>query len=224
MSEVLWILATLICYFIGVKCYRLCRNHPLSHPLVIAVALLLIGITVSPFEVSTYLDGNRWIDWLLGPVTVILAVPLYHQLAIILKNKTLVLPLVVGGVAAPLISFAIACWVINDKALLNTLLTKSITTPFAVQLSEKIGGIAPLAAVFVIVSGIMGAVVANSVFRALKVKSDIAKGIALGVSSHAIGTAHAAQLNAKIAGFSTLGLILNGILTALSLPLLMEIL
>lgn len=216
-----WLAATLIAYVIGLYVNRRCYGHPVSHPLIITALLVgcMLGVTHTP--VPTYQTSAQLLHWLLGPVTVALALPIYRQWTQ-LKHYgwRLIASISAGGIVAPILAW-LSLWLLSaPTAMQLTMLAKSITTPLAMEATQQIGGIPALAAVFVIVTGIVGAIVSGWVFSVFNVKNRDAQGIALGTVAHAVGTAKAIHMGEDVAAMATLGLCINGILTALVLPLL----
>ena len=172
-----------------------------------------------------YFKSVEIIHFFLGPATVALALPLYNNLKYI---KSLFFPIVIALLIAGTFSIVLAVfllWALG--AQLPTILsmtTKSITAPIAIITSEQIGAIPSLAVGFVIITGIIGAVLGTTIFKILNIKHDTSKGFALGVISHGIGTARAIEISQKAAAFSALAMGLSGIVTAIFLPLIVEFL
>jgi putative effector of murein hydrolase len=170
---------------------------------------------------AEYQQQVAFLQWFLGPATVALAVPLFKQMETIKRSgSALLLPISLGAIAAPLFAVIWLYWAKVDMALQVTMLSKSITTPLAMDTAKFMGGYPELAAVIVILTGIVGAVSCRWIFRLLSIKSQEAQGIALGTVAHAVGTALAFQISEKSGAFATLALCVNGVLTAILLPLL----
>lgn len=216
-----WLAITLIAYLCGLYVNRRCDGHPLSHPLIITALLVVSVLVLTHTPVPTYQSSAQLLHWLLGPVTVSLALPIYRQWARLRHyGWRLVISIGAGGIVAPVLAW-LSLWLLSaPTAMQLTMLAKSITTPLAMEAAEQIGGIPALAAVFVIVTGIVGAVVSGWVFALFNVGNRDAQGIALGTVAHAVGTAKASHMGEDVLAMATLGLCINGILTALVLPLL----
>ena len=158
---------------------------------------------------------------MLGPVTVALAIPLYQNLKRIRALLApIVLTLVLGSFFTVGICMGIAWMLGASDTTLFSMTTKSITTPIAMAVAEKIGATAALAAPFVMFTGVLGAVLGPPIFDKLNIKDDSVKGISLGLTSHAVGTAKALEISAECGAFAALSMGLTGILTALILPFL----
>ena len=222
-----WVLinisCTLVIFRISVKLFQRSKNFALLHPLIIssgAIMLLLYALDIS-FE--SYKAHSEVITYMLSPATVALGVPLYKNLKLLFHYRYVVLiPLVLGAIISPLSAIAIL-WLFDvEHSLVLSMASKSITSPIAIQITEVIGGIPSIAVIFVILSGLIGAAVAESLFDKLSIKSDMSKGLALGIASHAIGTAKAFQISETCAAFSVLAMCLNGIVTTLIIVLWLQ--
>jgi predicted murein hydrolase (TIGR00659 family) len=218
-SPLLWLTATLACYLIALRVYRLGRSSPLLNPVALAVALLIGILVVTDTPYQTYFDGAQFVHFLLGPATVSLAIPLYRSRA---RLRALWLPiaaaLAVGVPTAALSAVGIAALIGADRVTLLSLAPKSVTAPVAMGITEKLGGYPSLTAVLVVATGILGAVLGTGLFRLLRVRDDAVKGIAMGLTSHGIGTARAFQVSREMGAFSGLAMALSAFVTALILP------
>lgn len=224
LPDILWICLTLLAYAVALKVHRLAAGSPILHPLVITSALVFVVLHLSGTTVPEYRQHGEVLNWLLGPATVALAVPLFNQLSTIRKlGYRAWLPVLFGGVLAPVLAVAVLWLTDTDWELIVTMLVKSITTPLAIEVARISGGIPGLAAGFVIITGIVGAVAARWIFSLTRVSDPVSQGLALGTVSHAVGTAQAIQMNPQSGAFATLALCLNGILTAMLLPLLLNL-
>jgi putative effector of murein hydrolase len=212
-------------YFAALKLYQVTKPlwfiQPVLHPLIVSTAIIITLQLVMHTSVEQYQQHTMLLSALLGPATVALAVPLYKQLSLLMKMSWRVLvPICVAGVLAPLLSW-LCLYLLNTPLNLQmTILVKSITTPLAMDAAGAIGGIPSLAAVFVISTGIVGAICGPAVFSLIGVHNQAAQGTALGAVSHAIGTARAISISEQCTAFATLALCVNGIATALILPIL----
>ena len=189
--------------------------------MLIAVTVLVLFLTLTATSYETYFEGAKFVHFLLGPATVALAIPLYMQLH---RVRAMLLPVIVGLFVGSLTA-AVSAVLVGRLfgASLSTQLSlapKSVTTPIAMGIAERIGGIPSLTAVLVIITGILGAVGARYVFDAMKLRDPAIRGFAIGVASHGIGTARAFQVNEQSGAFAALAMGLNGALTAILVPLL----
>lgn len=221
-SPLLGLTVTLVAYQGAWWLYQRAGFHPLANPVLISVAILvaLLALTGTPYR--TYFDGAQFVHFLLGPATVALAIPLYAQFK---RVRAMLLPVVAALLAGSLTAIVSAMAVGRlFGASLPTMLSlapKSVTTPIAMGVAERIGGIPSLTAVLVIITGILGAVGARYLFDAMKLRDPAVRGFAIGVASHGIGTARAFQVNEQAGAFAALAMGLNGLVTALLLPVLL---
>ena len=212
---------TLVAYCVGYWLYTRAGLNPLVNPVLVAVLLIAGALTLTRTAYKTYFDGAQFVHFLLGPAVVGLAVPLARQWPSV---RRLAVPIVgalaVGSVVAVASVVAIA-WVLGaSPSTLVSLVPKSVTAPIAMGIAEKIGGLPALAAVFAVLTGITGAAIGKYVFDAIGVRDMRARGFALGVAAHGIGTARAFQVNLEAGTFAGLGFGLHGVLAAFLFPLL----
>lgn len=213
--------ATLLAWLVALRVHRLCRAHALANPVLIAVALLAAGLLAAGVDYRDYFAGAQFVHFLLGPATVALAVPLYRQLALVRRSAAAAIASVVlGGAFASLAGIAIALALGAAPEVTASLAPRSVTTPVAMGIAERIGGLPSLAAVVVILSGIVGAALGPLVLDLVRVRDWRARGLAIGTAAHGIGTARALSVNATAGAFSGLAMGLNALATALLLPLL----
>ncbi len=218
-TPLLGLTATLLAYIVAYRIYQRTRMNPLANPVAIAVILLvtLLALTDTPYR--TYFDGAQFVHFLLGPATVALAIPLYDQRA---RLKRLWLPLTLGLIAGVVTAIGSALGIARmlgaSRETLLSLAPKSVTTPIAMGIAEKIGGLPSLTAVFVILTGITGAIIARPLLNALGIDSHPARGFAVGVTAHGIGTARAFQVSEQMGAFAGLGMGLTALVTAFIAP------
>jgi len=182
----------------------------------------LLQLTGTPYK--TYFEGAQFVHFLLGPATVALAIPLYGQIR---RLHAMVMPLaialLVGSATAIVSALVIGKLLGASTVTLISLAPKSVTTPIAMGIAEKLGGLPSLAALMVLTTGIIGAVGGSGLYRLLGIRDQAVKGFAMGIAAHGIGTARAFQENEQMGAFSALAMGLNGLLTALLLPLLLPL-
>ncbi|MDR5806734.1 LrgB family protein [Caballeronia sp. LZ019] len=224
-SPLLGLTTTLFAYLIAQWIYARCRFNPLANPVLIAVAILVAVLQISRTPYPTYFEGAQFVHFLLGPATVALALPLYRQLGNLRRLAApLTVALVAGSMTAIVSAVAVASWLGASKQTIASLAPKSATTPIAMAVATSIGGIPSLTAVLVISTGIFGAAFARVILNTLRVTEPEARGFALGVASHGIGTARAFQISQQMGAFAGLGMGLNGILTSILVPVVVPIL
>jgi predicted murein hydrolase (TIGR00659 family) len=220
-TPLLWLTVTLAAYAIADRIARALNRHPLANPVVIAVALVITALTLSKTPFDTYFAGAQFVHFLLGPATVALAIPLVENLS---KVRRALLPmaaaLVAGSVTAIVSAVGVASVMGAPPEILASLAPKSVTTPIAMGVAQGLGGIPTLTAVLVITTGIIGAMTVTPLMNALKVRDYAARGFAVGIAAHGIGTARAFQVDPIAGTFAGLAMGLNGVLTAVLAPLL----
>ena len=220
-SPLLGLTLTLLAYQAAYRLYQRSGGNPLVNPVLLAVAMLVVFLMATDTRYETYFSGAQFVHFLLGPATVALAVPLYMQFG---RVRAMLLPaaagLLAGCVTAIVSALLVARLFGASRVTQLSLAPKSATTPIAMGIAERIGGIPSLTAVLVIITGMLGAIGARYVFDALKVRDPAIRGFALGVASHGIGAARAFQVNEQSGAFAALAMGLNGALTALLLPLI----
>ena len=207
---------SLLAYEVGLMLKRRFRLAILN-PLLIAV-ICVIGVNaVMKVDYQTYNAGGQYLSYLLTPATVCLAVPLYEQLALLKKHLTAVICGIVAGVLASMVGVLICALVFGlEHELYVTLLPKSITTAIGMGVSEELGGIVTITVATIIVTGILGSVIADGVFALFHIEEPVARGLALGNASHAIGTAKAMEMGQVEGAMSGLAVAVAGLLTVVT--------
>lgn len=220
-EPLLWLTATLAAYAVADAIFRAAGRRPLANPVLIAVMLLalLLGATGTPY--GTYFEGAQFVHFMLGPATVALALPLHANLARVRQSALpLLAALLAGSLTAVFTALGIG-WALGlDQSTLLSLAPKSATAPVALGISENIGGSPTLTAVLVILTGIIGAITATPLLNLLRIRDWRARGFAVGVAAHGIGTARAFQVNETAGAFAGIGMGLNALLTAILVPLI----
>jgi len=215
-TPLLWLAATLAAYTVADWLSARAGRHPLANPVVIATAVLALLLAVTGTDYATYFEGAQFVHFLLGPATVALAVPLWRNLRAV---RAALLPLtaaLLAGSATAVASAVLIAWAVGaPPTILASLAPKSVTTPIAMGLAETLGGIPTLTAVLVIATGILGAMTVTPLMNALGIRDWAARGFAVGLTSHGIGTARAFQVNEVAGTFAGIGMGLNGAMTAL---------
>lgn len=190
------------------------------NPLLIAIAATILALAACGVDYQTYYAGASRLSWLLTPATVCLAVPLYRQLALLRRHWRAVLAGIGAGVLTSLCcTLALALLFGLDSAAYATLLPKSITTAIGMGVSEQLGGHVTITVAVIVLTGIFGSVTAEGVFRLLHIDEPVARGLAIGTSAHAIGTARALELGEVEGAMSGLSIAVAGLLTVALAPL-----
>lgn len=221
----LWLTLTVAAYVFAHRLYRRCGELAVLNPVLLSILLIILVLRSSGTDYATYFEGAQFVHFLLGPATVALAVPLYRQLGAL---RRLWLPvscaLLAGSVTAVISALGLGWLMGLDRLALLSLVPKSVTTPVAMGIAEQVGGLPSLTAVLVILTGIVGAVMGLPLLALLRIRDPEARGLAMGVAAHGIGTARAFQAGERAGAFSGLGMGLNAGLTAVLVPLLLYLL
>ncbi|MFI8610406.1 LrgB family protein [Pseudomonas sp. NPDC077649] len=213
---------TLAAFLIAAWLYRR-SGWLLLQPVLVSVTLIVATLLLCGVDYATYRAGAEPIAWLLGPATLALAVPLQHNIKRIRQLFwPIMLTLLAGGVLSVTLTLAIGWALGADWVVLMSLAPKSVTMPIAMPVAEQIGGIASLAAVLVMLTGVIGTALGPWLLRWARVEHPAARGLSYGINAHAIGTAHALQEGEECGAFAALAMSLLGIATALLLPLLLS--
>lgn len=184
------------------------------NPLLIAIVCVMGVLQVMQVDYKTYNAGGQYISYLLTPATVCLAVPLYRQLTLLRKNLKAVIVGIISGVLASMVSILIFAKLFGlSHAEYVTLLPKSITTAIGMGVSEELGGLVTITVAVIIITGVLGNVIAEGVCKVAKIEEPIAKGLALGTSAHAIGTSKAMEMGPVEGAMSSLAIAVAGLLT-----------
>jgi len=223
-SPLLGLTVTLVAYQAAFWLYSRLKLNPLANPVAISVALLVALLWATGTPYATYFEGAQFVHFLLGPATVALAVPLYANLERLKKNLVPIAGgLAAGSLAAVLSAIGIGWALGASRESLLSLAPKSVTTPIAMGIAEKLGGLPSLTAVLVVATGILGAVLARGTLNLLRIEDHAVRGFAVGVAAHGIGTARAFQVSETMGAFAGLAMGLNGLLTAFLFPLLVRL-
>lgn len=218
-SPLLWLTLTLVAYLVAFDLYRRSGFNPLVNPVAIAVVALLVVLLATRTSYQTYFDGAQFVHFLLGPATVALAVPLYEQWGKLRAHwVALVVALVVGVIVASGSAVLIAHALGASAKTLASLAPKSVTTPVAMGISEKLGGLPSLTAVCVVITGIVGSTLARSLLNAMRIPDHAVRGFALGLSAHGQGVARAFLVSEEMGAFAGLAMGLAALTSALVLP------
>lgn len=214
-STTIGIVISLLAFEIGVL-LRAKLGFAVLNPLLISIILVIAFMVMFRIDYDNYILSARYLSYLLTPATVALAVPLYQQMQLLKDNLLAVMIGVFSGVLTSLISILLLCLVFHmSHAEYITLLPKSITTAIGMSVVEELGGYTTITVASIIVTGILGNVIAEPVCRLFAIKSPIARGLALGTSAHAIGTAKAMQLGEVEGAMAGLAIVVSGIMTVI---------
>ena len=197
----------------------------LLNPILLTIALLILFLKLTGISYETYQEGGQLIEFWLKPAVVALGVPLYLQLEMIKKQLLPILLSQLVGCLVGIVSVVLEAKLLGATPdVICSLAPKSVTTPIALEVSNTTGGIPSLTAAVVVLVGLFGAVFGFKILTLGRVKSPIAQGLSMGTASHAIGTSASMEISRKYGAYASLGLTLNGILTALLTPTILRLL
>jgi len=223
-TPLFWLTATVGAFLVADYAAQRARRHPLVNPVLISVALVAILLKLTHTTYATYFDGAKFVHFLLGPATVALGVPLYKNFALVRANALpMAAALLVGAVVAIVSAVGVAAMLGATREALISLAPKSVTAGVAMAVSEKLGGLPPLTAVLVILTGVIGAVIVTPLMNALGVRDYAARGFAAGLASHGIGTARAFAVDPVAGVFAGVAMGLNAVVTPALAPLILPL-
>ncbi len=220
LSVVGWSVATVACFAAARRIHAVWR-HIWTTPLLVAPALLLLLVVTTGTPYRQYAACTGWLVALLGPTTVAFAAPIHRQRALLRAHGPVIL---IGSVAASLTSIVTSWWLATllgiDGSIRLSLLPRSTSTPFAMEIAGRIGGEPELAALFVILTGVLGSVIGQRLIQAMPIHSSLARGALFGAGAHGVGTAKAYELGQTEGAVAALVMVMMGVLNVLCAPLL----
>lgn len=220
LTILFYIIITIFIYMICNKLYMKVKS-PLLNPVLISSIFIIILLILFKIPYSTYNKGGAVITKVLGPLVVILAIPLYKNRYDLMKNFIPIIGGITAGIFTSFVTVIGLCKIFNiDNSIMLSLFAKSITTPMAVEATKILEGREAITIIAVVFTGILGAGIAPLVVKYGKIKSDIAKGIGIGTSSHAVGTSKAVEMGEEIGAASGLAIAVTGIITILLIIIL----
>ncbi|MCL5130341.1 MULTISPECIES: LrgB family protein [unclassified Algibacter] len=200
-------------------------NSVLLNPILITIIAVISILKFAGISYETYHDAGKYIEFFLKPSIVALGVPLYLQLS---KIKKQVIPIVisqlVGSIVGIITGVLIAKWLGASNEVIISIAPKSVTTPLAIDISSSIGGIPSLTASMVVMVGIFGSVAGFKILQIFKVKNPMSRSLSMGTAGHGLGTAQAMAISQRFGAYSSMGLILNGLFTAIFTPIILAML
>lgn len=218
-TPLLWLVVTMGAYAIADRISQAFKRHPLCNPVLISVVAVALVLGVTGTSYPVYFEGAKFVHFLLGPATVALAIPLYENRRIVLRALVpMIAALVVGSVTAIVSAVAVAQLFGMPRSILVSIAPKSVTAPVGMGITETLGGDPALTAILIMLTGVAGSVMVTPLMNALRMKDWRARGFAVGLASHGIGTARAFQVNSLAGTFAGIAMGLNALVTALLLP------
>lgn len=214
-SPLFGIFLCIITYQIGILANRKLKLA-VANPLMIAIVLCVAFLQIFHIPLEKFQNGGNMVNMLLGPVTAVLAITIYNQFDVLKRNF---LPIFAGCLVGSITSMVSAYLLSNlfglEENMISSMIPKSVTTPIAMGVAESLGGIVPITVAAVVFTGILGAIFAPVFIRIFRVKNSVAAGVAIGTSSHALGTTKAIQIGEVEGAMSGLAIGISGIITVL---------
>jgi predicted murein hydrolase (TIGR00659 family) len=196
----------------------------LFNPILVAIAIIIVFLLVADIPFETYHEGAKMIEFWLKPAVVALGVPLYLQLSSIKRQFLPILASQMMGCIAGIVSVVVIAKLFGaSDAVIMSLASKSVTTPIAMEVTQVLGGIPSLTAAIVVITGLIGAVIGFKTLSVGHVRNPMALGLSMGAASHALGTSAAMDRDQFVGAYASLGLTINGILTALFTPAIIDL-
>ncbi|MCU7547539.1 LrgB family protein [Chitinophagaceae bacterium LB-8] len=222
-SQTFVIAFTFLVYYLAQKLQQKTKIIILN-PILVSIIIIILFLSVFNIKYESYHEGSKLIEFFLKPAVVALGVPLYQQLEKIRKQTFQILISQLAGCIAGVVSVVLIAKLLGaPKEVILSLAPKSVTTPIAMEVSRAVGGIPPLTASVVIVVGIFGSIFGYAIMKLARVKNPISQGLSMGTAAHAVGTSKSMQISSNFGAFSSLGLIMNGIFTAILAPYILQI-
>lgn len=210
--------------FIGAQLLQRRLGYKLLNPILVSMIVMIVFLLAADIDFDTYRNGGKYIEFWLKPAVVALGLPLYNQLSTIRRQ---ILPLLISelaGCVAGVVSVVLIAKLLGaSQEIIMSLAPKAVTTPIAMEISSAVGGIPALTAAVVVCTGIFGGMAGFKIVKMSRLRSPIAQSLSIGTAAHAVGTAAAMERSERYGAFSSLGLTLNGLLTALLTPFLLRI-
>jgi predicted murein hydrolase (TIGR00659 family) len=220
-TPLLWLTATVLVYAGALAAYRRAGQLPWLNPVILSIAVLVAILLLTGTSYGTYFEGAQFLHFLLGPATVALAVPLRANAQAV---RRALLPMAAALLAASLTAVVsvvgVAMLLGASRTTLLSLAPKSVTSPIAMGIAEQIGGLPSLTAALVMLTGLIGGLAATPIYERLGIRDYRARGFATGIAAHGMGIARAFQVHPVAGVFAGIGMALNGLVTAILVPLL----
>ncbi|MDY5451593.1 MAG: LrgB family protein [Bacteroidales bacterium] len=224
ISSEYFMLALTFGVFYAAKTLQRRLGWVLFNPILIAIAIIIVFLLAMDIPYETYHEGAKLIEFWLKPAVVALGVPLYLQLSSIKRQFLPILASQTMGCVAGIVSVVVIAKMLGaSNAVIMSLASKSVTTPIAMEVTQALGGIPSLTAAIVVITGLIGAIIGFKTLSVGHVHNPMALGLSMGAASHALGTSAAMDRDQFMGAYASLGLTLNGILTALLTPTVIDI-
>lgn len=224
IAPLLWLALTVVAFIAGQRIQKLFRGSPIANPVLLAIVMMVTLLEATGTPYKTYFAGAQLIDFLLGPATVALAVPLAVNLHHVRSSfRGVGLALLAGSATSAMLGIVVVYLLGGSRVVALSIAPKSATTPIAMAIAQQVGGIPALTAALAIAGGIFAGIIGQKVLRWFRIDDWRAHGLAAGVAGSGVAAAQVAPLNGLAAAFAAVGVGLNGLLMALMLPWLVSL-
>lgn len=222
-TQLFGLITILVFYNIGLFIQKKAKK-PIFNSLLMCIIMIILFLKITNIPYENFKIGADVVNFMLGPVTVALAVPLYRQFDLFKKHlKEILVGILVGVVTSFAIISIIGKLTATDSHIVNSILPKSITTPMGLSLVNALGGVEAITVVCIIATGIFGNILAEVILKIGRIKHPVAKGIAIGTAAHAMGTSKALEMGEVEGAMSSLSIGIAGVLTVVVVPILMNL-
>ncbi|WEG73525.1 LrgB family protein [Vagococcus intermedius] len=223
-SNPLFGLVLSIAIFLGSRTLAGWLKWPIFNPLIVSIVAVIAFLKITGITYDDYYVGGSILNMLIAPATVALAIPLYKSFHLLKHHaRSIVSGIILGSLFSTLLTTCLAVLFKYDKSLVASILPRSVTTAIAIEISSKMDGITTVTIIVVIITGIIGAITGPSILRMARVDEPVAKGVALGTSAHAIGTARAMELGTVEGAMSGLAIGVTGVVTVFIAPMMLKL-
>lgn len=224
IHALLYIVATLAIYAVSKKIYQRYPKVYLS-PLLITPVMLILILMTRGISFEDYNTGGQWLSKMLQPATIAFAIPLYKYYDVLKKHAVVILVSVLAGSITAIVSSALIAELLKlDTSMISSLIPRSVTTPIAMNISQIIGGVPNITAVFVIITGLLGTMLGPMIVKWFRIESEVARGVLLGTGAHGTGTSKAFEFSSLTGTISSISMIVSALLTLGIAPILISLL
>ncbi len=224
LNSPIFVIAFTFSIYYGAQVLQKRTNKIILNPILVSIVIIIGALKLMGISFESYHEGCKMIEFLLKPAVVAMGVPLYHQLEKIKKQTVAIVVSQAVGCIVSIVSVVLVARLMGaSKEVVLSLAPKSVTTPIAIEVSSAIGGIPALTASIVIFVGIFGSIFGYAIMKYTRVKNPVSQGLSMGTAAHAIGTSRSIEISPRFGAFSSLGLIMNGVLTAILAPYVVQL-
>lgn len=224
ITGLLCLVITIALYYACKRIYRI-KPYVYLSPLLVTPVILVIALLLSHIPYESYNTGGKWLSSMLQPATIAFAIPLFKYYKVLKKHASLILISVLSGSVVAIVSSLLLAQSMHlDSALVSSLVPRSVTTPIAMSVSQVIGGVPNITAVFVIITGLLGSIIGPMIVKMFRIDNEVARGVLLGTGAHGTGTSKAFELSSLTGTISSISMIVAALFTLGAAPLIISLL